>query len=204
MNWIIAAIPDAVKILDLGCGNGRLARALARAGRRVEYVGLDASAELIALARAHLLDSHVRAEFQVADLADPKWNRAFQISAFDFVIALGVLHHLPGFALRARVIADGARLLTSRGQILMTNWQFMNDARQQKKIAPWSLVGMDARNLEAGDALVTWKRGGVGYRYCHFITAAEIEKIAAQCALRVARQFVSDRNLNLCSILYSE
>ncbi len=41
----------SLSVLDVGCGEGWLARALADSGRRV--VGIDASAELIAQARAH-------------------------------------------------------------------------------------------------------------------------------------------------------
>ena len=202
LDWIIAGIPEGVKVLDAGCGNGRLALALDRARKKIDYVGVDASAEMITIARERAGRlQNVRAEFFVGDLADPNWAHAIHARAFDRVIALAVLHHLPSFELRTRAVADFARMLAPRGQIALTNWQFMQDERQSKKIVAWELVGIDAQELEEGDALLAWKRGGVGYRYCHQVTKVEIEKVARECGLRTVRQFSADGKLNLSSVL---
>jgi 2-polyprenyl-3-methyl-5-hydroxy-6-metoxy-1,4-benzoquinol methylase len=52
LERIVAYVGDDVKLLDVGCGNGRLAERLDRERRRVVYVGIDASPELIRIATA--------------------------------------------------------------------------------------------------------------------------------------------------------
>lgn len=51
LRAFIAACPQAGRVLDLGCGPGTAARLMAATGLRVE--ALDASAEMVALARRH-------------------------------------------------------------------------------------------------------------------------------------------------------
>lgn len=51
LREFIAACPQAGRVLDLGCGPGTAARLMAATGLRVE--ALDASAEMVALARRH-------------------------------------------------------------------------------------------------------------------------------------------------------
>jgi 2-polyprenyl-3-methyl-5-hydroxy-6-metoxy-1,4-benzoquinol methylase len=202
VSFIISMIPAGAKVLDVGCGHGRIALALERARRRVTYRGVDGSRAMIAIAQASSASfQNVRADFAVADLANSAWARAFADVKFDVVLALAVLHHLPSFQLRARVLADLARLCRGGGVIVLTSWQFLENERMRKKIVAWSAAPVDADDVEEGDTLLSWKRGGVGYRYCHQITIDEITKIAESCGLRVERQFCADDGLNLYSIL---
>jgi hypothetical protein len=65
----------------------------------------------------------------------------------------------------------------------------------------WDVAGIDEKNLEVGDTLLAWKRGGIGYRYVHLITKAEMLKLAEHSDFEVQRQFFADADLNLYSIL---
>lgn len=61
-----ASLADARRVLDLGCGTGATTAAcLRRLPADAEVLGIDASAEMVALARAQTLDP--RARFVVAD-----------------------------------------------------------------------------------------------------------------------------------------
>src|ERR1044072_3611642 len=73
--------------LEIGCGTGAFARALARRCRRV--VALDLSAEMIRVARSRS-SQFENLEFQLADAMT--WN--FPQSHFDFVCSIATLHHL--------------------------------------------------------------------------------------------------------------
>ena len=69
--------PDGKRILELGCGDGSNAIALARAGARVIVV--DSSAARLAVARRAAEAHEVRVEFHHGDLADLAFVRGDQI-----------------------------------------------------------------------------------------------------------------------------
>ncbi|MEE2037732.1 class I SAM-dependent methyltransferase [Nocardiopsis sp. CT-R113] len=97
------------RILDAGCGAGPLSSALRDRGAVV--TGIDASAEMLALAGRRLGDD---ADLRVADLSDPL---PFADGAFDDVVASLVLHYLedwgPTLAEMRRVLRPGGRLIAS-------------------------------------------------------------------------------------------
>jgi tRNA (uracil-5-)-methyltransferase TRM9 len=205
-------LANDIRFLDAGCGNGRLAEALERAGFALAYTGIDGSAELIAFAEklgAKL--KNVRAEFRVVDLTAPRWSETLRDAApFDVIVSLAVLHHIPSFALRANVLRELGALLKPHGIFVMSNWQFLNNARLRKKIVDWSTLITDDRlrmtdnlRLEPGDYILDWKRGGVGYRYVHLIDEQEVERLAQASDFKIIEQFHADKDLNLYSILQS-
>lgn len=69
------------RVLDVGCGPGR--HALALAGRGIDVVGVDLSDEFVALARDAAAADELRARFQVLDVRDLAYE-----SEFDAVICL--------------------------------------------------------------------------------------------------------------------
>ena len=97
------------RILDAGCGSGPLSAALRDRGAVV--TGIDASAEMLALARRRLGDDIT---LHVGDL---RGRLPFDDGAFDDVIASLVLHYLqdwgPTLAELRRVLRPGGRLIAS-------------------------------------------------------------------------------------------
>jgi len=196
-------LANDIRLLDAGCGNGRLAGTLERAGFALDYVGVDGSAELISFARKKSATlRNVRARFRVVDLATPRWSETVRDAPpFDVIVSLAVLHHIPGFELRANVLREIRALLEPRGIFVMSNWRFLNNARLRKKIVDWRELMIDNRRLEPGDYLLDWKRGGAGYRYVHLVDENEVKELASASGLQVAEQFHADNDLNLYSIL---
>lgn len=97
------------RILDAGCGSGRLAAELAARGALMS--GFDGSPAMLQLARQRLADS---VPLTVADLGEPL---PYGDGAFDDVVASLVLHYLgdwsgPLAELR-RVLRPGGRLIVS-------------------------------------------------------------------------------------------
>ena len=97
-------VPDPGEItLDLGCGEGRLARELVRRGHRV--VGVDASETLVRLAA----EADPESEYRVADAADlPLADKSV-----DLVVAFMTLMDI---ADAATAIAESARVLRPGGR----------------------------------------------------------------------------------------
>ena len=202
LGRIVAYIGDAGKVLDIGCGNGRLAERLEREGKRVHYIGVDASPQLITIASARKTQLRtVAADFFVGDITQSSWSLPFADASFDIAIALAVLHHIPGFDLRVAVLRDIHALLKPGARLILTNWAFDRNERQRKRIVAWSDAGFDECVLEPGDALLAWKRGGVGYRYCHLITKEEMIRMAEASGFEVGKQYYADAELNLYSVL---
>ena len=202
LDRIVAYVGDAGKVLDIGCGNGRLAERLDREGKQLAYVGVDASPELITIAsmlKPQL--KNISAEFYTADITQPNWSLSFANGEFDIAIALAVLHHVPSFDLRCAVLRDICALLKPTSRLILSNWQFDRNDRQRKRIVAWASIGFDEKNLEPGDTLLAWKRSGVGYRFCHLISKEEMVKLADASGFQIVKQYYADADLNLYSVL---
>lgn len=204
LERIVPYIADGARVLDIGCGNGRVAALLQRRRRGVTYVGVDSSAEMIARCGDQVADRSQGATFLVADIVQHGWICGLPATPFDCVLMLAVLHHIPGSEMRARVLRQARELLAPQGRAVVSTWQFPENERMRKKIAPWSTVGIDERQLEPGDALLNWKRGGAGLRYCHWIGESELRALAAQAELNVIETFRAggrEGNLSLYAVL---
>lgn len=94
-------------VLDVGCGDGRLARLLAGPGRRV--LGLDPSADMIGLARTRGAGV-AGLEFRQGAFLD----QPFTPESFDLVSFVASLHHMDqraGLLRAAELLRPGGRLV---------------------------------------------------------------------------------------------
>jgi 2-polyprenyl-3-methyl-5-hydroxy-6-metoxy-1,4-benzoquinol methylase len=105
----VIGILSGRRIVDLGCGNGRLARRLALAGNTV--TGVDSSDEQIRLARGENLPDGTRLEYRLS----PMEATGLPDAAFDIAVISQALHHAaePREAVREaqRLLVPGGRLL---------------------------------------------------------------------------------------------
>jgi len=209
LQVILPYIANGARVLDIGCGNGRVAALLARERQGVVYVGVDSSAEQISnfnplkkWGAGFQISSGLEASFVVADIARSDWTDSLHpqgepsdggrwrgMRGFDGILLLAVLHHIPDSEVRARILQQVRELLAPQGRAVVSTWQFMDNERMRSKIVAWSTVGVDERELEPGDALLNWKRGGSGLRYCHWIGEDELRALAAQAGLNVVETF---------------
>lgn len=109
----LAQIKPGESILDVGCGTGQLTRAAkGKAGATAEVVGVDASAEMIAVARHKAQEEGCDIDFQPGLIE----KLSFPDDQFDVVLSSLMVHHLPddlkerGFAEVYRVLKPGGRL----------------------------------------------------------------------------------------------
>jgi 2-polyprenyl-6-hydroxyphenyl methylase/3-demethylubiquinone-9 3-methyltransferase len=77
-------------VLDVGCGGGLLTEAMAAEGAQV--TGIDLSEQLIDIARLHLLESGLKAEYRVISA---EAMAAEQPAGFDAVTCMEMLEHVP-------------------------------------------------------------------------------------------------------------
>ncbi len=75
------------RVLDIGCGEGLVLRALREVGLNFEYTGIDILKESLSYAREHFpQDTWIKGDFLALPPADPK---------VDLVLCLEVIEHLP-------------------------------------------------------------------------------------------------------------
>ncbi len=108
----IAGEVEGKRVLDAGCGEGHLARALARRGARV--LAIDASPRLIELARRADPDAGLGIEYAVVDLSQPlpRYRGTFALALGNLVLDDIADHR--GFA------AGMAEVLESRGRLVLS------------------------------------------------------------------------------------
>ena len=188
------------RVLDVGCGDGRAARALDELEQDVDYTGADASEALIAQARQRAAGlRHCRAEFHVVDITTDNWAPLDGTARFDLALCLAVIHHLPGRH-RQRIVTRMGGVLAPAGRLVVSTWQFMSSARLRRKLVPWELVGLDDSQVDDGDYLIDWKRGGYGLRYCHLVSAGEMAALIEEVGLIVEEMYLADNGLNLYAV----
>ena len=183
------------RVLDVGCGEGRFLRFLRAQGVDVDYTGVDFAPALLALGNAS-------GRLVQRDLSRP--GALADLGRFDLVVCFSTLQHIPGRANRARLVAGMGACLSPGAHLALANWQFVDSERQRRKIQPWSAAGIETSEVEAGDYLLSWQRGGRGLRYVALVDGDETQRLAAEAGLRVVAQFRSDGregNLNLYTIL---
>lgn len=198
---IVAQIPTGSRVLEIGCGDGKVGRRLAARG--CAYVGIDASGAMIQVAheRTHerLLVSGYSANNQLpitffqADVLTPNWQGMVEAQTFDWILTFATLHHLPGAETRARVVRECVARLAENGRLVFSNWQFTRSERLKERVRAWAELGLDEAQVEANDFLLSWERKGRrGLRYVHLLDEAEARQLAEQAGLRVLETFSAD------------
>jgi 2-polyprenyl-6-hydroxyphenyl methylase / 3-demethylubiquinone-9 3-methyltransferase len=98
--------------LDVGCGGGILAEAMATAGAKV--IGIDLSDKALAVARLHQLESGVEVDYR---LITAETLAADQPGSFDIVTCMELLEHVPD---PASTIAACATLVKPGGLVVFS------------------------------------------------------------------------------------
>lgn len=112
-----AGIADGHRVLDLGCGTGRLTRRIRKKHRSSAVVGLDADETALAMAREESGRSGVRVA----------WHRAtatrlpYRSDTFDRVVSSLVFHHLFP-ADKRRALEEVRRVLRPDGELHIVDW----------------------------------------------------------------------------------
>ncbi len=188
---LLQDIPPESNILDLGCGNGELARQLTRSGFRGTYLGTDFSPNLLEEAVRKVPDQ-VQVNFLELDLTEPDWNKILPQKTFDLVLCFAALHHIPSQPGRLSVCKNIRKLISETGQIQISNWQFLKSERLKKRIIPWEEADLTKDDVDQGDYLLDWRRGGYGLRYIHHFSPEELSRLADESGFKIVGSFDSD------------
>jgi tRNA (uracil-5-)-methyltransferase TRM9 len=188
VRQILSVLEGTERLLDLGCGNGELARELVRVGFRGSYLGIDFSLPLLRDAASQ--PDGFSASFLQADLTGD-WESLIHNDMFDLVFCFATLHHIPGEEIRQSILQKIHSLLKQNGKFILSNWQFLNSEKLKSRIQSWSQAGISPDDVDGDDYLLDWRAGGKGLRYAHHFSEEELESLAARAGFRVFRSFYS-------------
>jgi tRNA (uracil-5-)-methyltransferase TRM9 len=195
---VLGLLSGDESILDLGCGNGELARELARRGHRGSYLGVDFSLPLLREAESSPVGTSQSdgffARFMQVDLTQLSAFRT-QLSVKDgwsVITAFAVLHHIPSHELRLNILRTIRWLLADDGLFAHSNWQFLNSEKLKARIQPWKAVTVSESEVDAGDYLLDWRSGGQGLRYVHHFDENELDELAKVSNFKIVDTFYSD------------
>ena len=200
---VLAMLKGDESMLDLGCGNGELARELARRDHQSPYLGVDFSLPLLRDAESQPED--LSAHFMEVDLTQLSAfsDQLVVVGGWSVITAFAVLHHIPSRELRLSIIQTVRQLLKPDGLFIHSNWQFLHSEKLRARIQPWESAAVSPLEVDAGDYLLDWRSGGKGLRYVHHFDASELSELASLSGFQVAEAFTSDGaggNLSLYQI----
>jgi demethylmenaquinone methyltransferase/2-methoxy-6-polyprenyl-1,4-benzoquinol methylase/phosphoethanolamine N-methyltransferase len=116
----LAQLKPGDKVLDVGCGTGKLAiSAAGQVGPAGEVHGIDAAPEMIDVARQKAAHGNVGVAFQVGLVEDIP----FPDDHFDSVLSSLMVHHLPGDKLKLAAFREIRRVLKPGGRLLFVDFE---------------------------------------------------------------------------------
>jgi len=187
LNELVAGLKTGSRVLDAGCGNGRLIEVLA--DKQVNYLGVDSSRNLIELAQKNYPDY----KFLVGDVLSLE---QLAESDFDYVFSIAVLHHLPGKRLPIEALRQMAAKLAVNGRMIISVWNLWSQVKYLKLIILTYFKYLFSGNkLDWGDILFFWKNSKgikVSLRYYHAFSIRKLKKISRKANLKII-EIVKDK-----------
>ncbi|OFK22392.1 class I SAM-dependent methyltransferase [Olsenella sp. HMSC062G07] len=184
-----------VTVLDVACGNMRLARYLGRklpfdCAQHIDYLGIDGCAGMVedgtvareGLASARGIDRELIGWlFASAGKRSP--SPLGDLPAADAVACFGLLHHVPTAAARQRLMRALVEQTVPGGVTCVSLWRFLDDPRLASAAETTTRQGLSALRLsptalETGDRLLGWEGRRDTWRYCHSFSTAEVDDLA--------------------------
>lgn len=198
-------VKEGDRVLDIGCGNGKLFGFLVGKNKKFSYVGLDVSEKLIKIAQDFYPEtessnkSEVRPpeiEFKVFDGIDITYPE----NSFDVVYCLATLPHLPGSQLQVKFLENIRSSAKPGARLILTCWNLWQSKfiKYQLKMIVNCIIDriLGKNECDWGDFYIPWKKRGVEpiNRFYHAFTISELNSILLKAGWEVEEIGYKDRN----------
>lgn len=161
------------KVLDVGCGNGRLAAFLKN--ELIHYIGLDNNKKLLSIAKKN----NPKATFRYGDIL----KLPFPIHSFDTIWCIAVLHHIPTKKLQLKALREMRRVLKKGGFLILMVWNLW-----QKKYKKY----IDAKTH---GALISWGKEKKVKRFYYTFRYKELADLLKRAEFSTLKKISSKYNL---------
>ena len=208
LEFVADYIKNGDKILDFGCGNGRILEILEN--KNISYIGADISGKLIKLAKDKYQGENIK--FQKisgqASLSHTKFSKLmlseqecdkgnlseknlvrdkpFPDEYFDVVISIAVFHHFPP-EYAQKMAGELYRVAKTGGKIILTVWNL-----EQEKYRKYL-----SKN---GEGYIPFKNnsGEIFNRYHHLYTKKSLEEMFFKAGFKILKsEVINGKNILL-------
>src|SRR3989338_3115660 len=183
-------IEPGQRVLDWGCGNGRLlylldevltTKAFGQSGtERLEYLGVDQSEEMLKIAKHSF--TRLMEDGQVQFFSTAQSEKKFPADFFDVAYLIASLHHLPDSVGRFDLLKQIFYELKPGGRLFVSVWNLESEwAETQKR--KWT-------ELAPNDYLIPWKNGAgevLADRYYHSFTSTELDELVKAAGFTIEK-----------------
>jgi len=191
LAFIADYVTDGDRILDYGCGNGRLLEILK--DRKVEYVGVDVSQKLIDLAKTKYPEREA-----VFSKITSHASLAFPDNFFNRIISVAVFHHFPEkYALE--MAQELLRVTKPGGTVVITAWNLWQKKRRKNIFNFSAILGKifqagKYHGFGFGDILVPFQdnEGGVFNRYHRVYTKRRLAELFSSAGFEIEKCFLAN------------
>lgn len=183
-------IKDGDRVLDIGCGNGRLLNIFS--DKLIEYTGVDNAENQIKEAELN----YPGRRFLLADAR----NLPFPAKVFDNVFLVAILHNVPSVEFRRKVLREARRVLKDNGFLFLTVWDPWR-LEAIRLIFKYSFLKLTGESkMDWGDVLVPWANRTE--RYYHFFTQRGILKLVRGAGFQIIKNGVAKNETGRRSNFY--
>lgn len=173
------------KILDLGCGNGRLAKLFPKNN----YTGVDPSKQLINISQK------LNPGYKFLVSKPNKLN--FSNGSFDIIYCLAVFHHIPSKKIRIEFLKEIKRLLIQNGICVFTVWNIKYHPKISKLILKNNIKKLfGLSKLDFNDVYFPFKNQKNEFyiqRYLHAFSLKELKDYFTNCEFEIIDYGISNR-----------
>ncbi len=186
-----ALVHDNYRVLDMGCGNGRLLKLFENL--KISYTGMDNSGKLLAKAQQYAKNfPRITSQFVQGNIM----KLPFEDGAFNVIMCIATLHHIPSSEYQLATLREIKRVLDPEGQLCMTNWNLSEQPRYVKRRDKLREEHPELfEGLEEKDFMISWRwrlLGKTVYRYYHSFDIEELSLLLTQAGFRIEKQFISE------------
>lgn len=191
-------VKDGMRVLDIGCGNGRLYEYLKN--KNIAYIGIDSNAQFITSA-AERFKNDPRAQFIHLDMES--LTQALFAQPFDLIFCIASVQHLPTNTLRRRALVRMRSIVRPEGMVIMLNWNLWRPTRKKKSVWRYGLdrlamssakwydrYGFFKKDIGWRDIITGWRSGDTtAPLYYHVFTIRELKWLCRQAGFTVRKAY---------------
>ncbi len=178
------------KILDFGCGSGRLLELFS--DKKIKYYGVDVSEKLVEIAS----NKHSRENTRFSKINTRQTSLSFNNDFFNTIYSIAVFHHFPGKEYQEKMAKELFRITKPGGRVVITVWNLWQIKYIKNIFKNWINKLLLRDFLDWNDCYVTFKdnQGDVFKRYHHAFTTRELKRLFEKAGFKEDR-IISGKNL---------